>query len=93
MHAWMRVMCAVLVTGLSAVLADSASATKILFHGRETSPVRGDVFAVAHLKSIHGDENVTAKVVSTTTFVPNAVMMRPKFRTSSTLIFSTCKSY
>ena len=39
MHAWMRVMCAVLVTGLSAVLADSASATKILFHGREASPV------------------------------------------------------
>jgi hypothetical protein len=59
MNALMRVMCAVLVTGLSAVLADSASATKILFHGREASPVRGDVFAVAHLKSIHGDENVT----------------------------------
>ena len=59
MHAWMRVMCVVLMTGLSAVLADSAAATKILFHGREASPVRGDVFAVAHLKSIHGDENVT----------------------------------
>jgi hypothetical protein len=55
-----RVSCAVLVVGFCLVVADSASATKVLFHGREIEPTFGDDGAVFdHLVAKYGGDNVT----------------------------------
>jgi len=53
-------VCIVLATGLSLVFVDSATAIKILMHGREATAVfRDDPFVLAHLETTYGAANVT----------------------------------
>ena len=59
MNTLMKIMGAVLVAALSTMWVDSVAATKILFHGREDVAVRGDIFAMQHLETLYGAENVT----------------------------------
>lgn len=55
-----RVFCQILIVGSCFVSADHASATNILFHGREFDATFGDDGPVLdHLEATYGEENVT----------------------------------